>query len=244
MSLKNLDIRIKSFDDEGEEGTFTAYANVKWVIDRARDVTIDNSFKWDTERLPKMLVNHDFKQVCGVWLSLEEDEKGLKVRGKFALNTTLGRETYELVKMGALDSLSIGYIVKRERFDSRSNINYLEEIDIREVSIVTFECNQASLIESVKSDELKLNYKSIDEQSIPEQIEQACIDAITPTVEEEKESIEESASEAALNTPEDESTSTETPSLEENVTEPTISAEVAQKLEHLVLAIKLSKISF
>ncbi|ELH4810073.1 HK97 family phage prohead protease [Vibrio vulnificus] len=196
MSLKNLDIRIKSFDENGEEGTFTAYGNVKWIVDRARECTIDNCFKWDTNRLPKMLVNHDFKQVCGVWTHIEEDEHGLKVHGKFALNTTLGRETYELVKMGALDSLSIGYVVNKERYDHRTNVTYLEDITIHELSIVTFECNQGSLIEDVKSDDLKLSYKSIEdvaENQEPEQEQeepkQACIDANAPTIGESPMSI-------------------------------------------------------
>lgn len=156
-------LQIKSFDatDEGQ-GIFTAYANVKYHKDKANDVTVDGAFMKSIEaskakgRLPKMLLQHDYKQVCGVWLELEEDEKGLRVKGQLAMNTNIGRETYELMKMGALDSLSIGYVVIKERYDSVGKVNYLEELDIREISIVTFECNDESLIDSVKSEELEI----------------------------------------------------------------------------------------
>lgn len=45
----------------------------------------------------------------GVFESIEEDQKGLKVKGRLAMGTQAGRETYELMKMGALDGLSIGF---------------------------------------------------------------------------------------------------------------------------------------
>ena len=82
---------------------------------------------------------------------MAEDEKGLKLTGKLCLDTQSGRETYALMKMGALDSLSIGYITIKEDFDAKKGVNYLQEIDIKEVSIVTFACNEQSLIQSVKT---------------------------------------------------------------------------------------------
>ena len=46
---------------------------------------------------------------------MEEDEKGLRVEGKLALGTQRGKEVYELMKMGAIDGLSIGYKVDAKR---------------------------------------------------------------------------------------------------------------------------------
>lgn len=225
--MNKLELQIKSFDEvDGQVGVFEAYGNVKWVIDRVRDCTIDNAYTWNAERLPKMLRDHDHKQVCGAWLEIREDEKGLWVKGQLALNTQLGRETYELLKMGALDSLSIGYIVKKERYDSRTNINYLEEIDIREISVVAFECNQESLVESVKSDELKMNYKNIDDLAIHEEQEEAEL------INESPESEVKTESENELNT---------VVEVEEQKQE-LVPQEVMQKLDELVLSIKLSQI--
>lgn len=220
MDKQYLNLQIKSFDEvEGEQGTFTAIANQKWVVDRARDCTIDGCFNWNKDRLPKFLLQHDYKQVCGVWLELYEDEVGLKVKGQLAMNTTIGRETYELLKLGALDSLSIGYVVNKERFDPQTNINYLEDITIHEVSLVTFECNQGSLVEDIKSDELKLQYKSIEEQPEAEQEEEQ-----EPKTEIPAEPVENDA-------------------LNNSTTEKeTISDDVLRKLDELVLNIKLSRL--
>ncbi|WP_268745539.1 hypothetical protein [Vibrio sp. ER1A] len=38
----NLNLQIKSFSEvEGEHGVFEAYANVKWHVDKVRDVAVD-----------------------------------------------------------------------------------------------------------------------------------------------------------------------------------------------------------
>ncbi|ELA9841227.1 HK97 family phage prohead protease [Vibrio parahaemolyticus] len=160
-----VDFQIKSFHEvEGEQGIFEAYANVKWHIDKVRDVAVDGCYKFNQERMPKMLLQHDYKQVVGKWLEITEDEKGLRVKGQLALNTQIGRDTYELLKMGALDSLSIGYVVNKEKYDAEKRVNYLQEIDIKEISIVTFECNDASLIDVVKSEQEQI--ETVPEENI------------------------------------------------------------------------------
>ncbi|HHG3075753.1 TPA: phage major capsid protein [Vibrio parahaemolyticus] len=155
-------LKIKSFDAvEEAQGIFEAYANVKWLKDKAQDVTIDGAFSKSIDeckakgRMPKMLLQHDYKQVIGVWVDMEEDDKGLKVKGQLCLDTQLGKDTYALLKMGALDALSIGYVVKKETYDPKTNTNFLEEIDLREISVVTFPCNEESLVDSVKQEPIK-----------------------------------------------------------------------------------------
>lgn len=157
-----MNLQIKSFQANDDAlGIFEAYANVKWFKDHASDVTVDNAFATsikritETGKMPKMLFNHDHDKVIGVWLEMKEDEHGLKVKGQLALNTAKGREVYELLKMGALDSLSIGYLTIKETFDPATNTNFLQEVDIREISVVTFPCNEASVVSSVKSEEIK-----------------------------------------------------------------------------------------
>ena len=53
----------------------------------------------------------------GVFDEIVEDDHGLVVKGRLALKTQAGQEAYELLKMGALDGLSIGFKInpKRER---------------------------------------------------------------------------------------------------------------------------------
>ncbi|WP_068871025.1 HK97 family phage prohead protease [Edwardsiella tarda] len=153
--IQNLNLKMESFSvSEEVEGRFSGYANVKWFKDHASDVSVDNCFKKSIDRhiaagtMPKLLLQHDYRDVIGVWESMEEDEHGLKVTGRLALDTVKGRETYSLLKMGALDSLSIGYVTIEEKYDAGTNTNFLIEVDCREISIVTFACNEASRIDA------------------------------------------------------------------------------------------------
>ena len=84
-----------------------------------------------------------------------EDPKGLKVKGRLAMGTQRGREVYELMKMGAIDGLSIGYRVnpKGQEYDDRRRRRLLKEVDLMEISAVTFPMNQRARISAVKSDE-------------------------------------------------------------------------------------------
>ncbi|MGL6606609.1 HK97 family phage prohead protease [Aeromonas hydrophila] len=161
MSQKKLQLEFKlnNFAAEQEEGRFTAYGNVFDVIDSYRDVTMKGAFRKSIQQhkaagtSPRMLWNHNPDEVIGKWESFVEDEHGLKMEGVLALGTQRGRETYELLKMGALDSLSIGYVVTKEKFDSVKKLNYLEELDLFEVSVVTFPANKESVVTDVKSEQ-------------------------------------------------------------------------------------------
>jgi HK97 family phage prohead protease len=56
-----------------------------------------------------------------VYLKHEEDQNGLYVKGQLAMGTQKGREVYELMKMGALDAMSIGFKAdpKSQSYDER-----------------------------------------------------------------------------------------------------------------------------
>ncbi|MDI5926456.1 HK97 family phage prohead protease [Rhizobium leguminosarum] len=137
-----------------EDGTFTGYASVFGVKDRGRDVVMPGAFKKSLATYPaskvKMLLQHDTREPVGVWLKFEEDAKGLKATGKLILETVKGRETYELMKAGAYDSLSIGYRTVRDELDRKQGARLLHEVELREVSIVTFAMNEAATISAVK----------------------------------------------------------------------------------------------
>ncbi|MGL4765219.1 MAG: HK97 family phage prohead protease [Aeromonas sp.] len=192
-----MNLQIKSFQASDEaEGIFEAYANVKWFKDHAADVTVDNAFINSiakckaSGRMPKMLFNHDHDKVIGVWLEMEEDEHGLKVKGQLAMNTSKGREVYELLKIGALDALSIGYITVKENYDPSTNTNFLVEVDVREISVVTFPCNEASLVSSVKSDEVQTEPETTAEPEAEIEAEKSDINTVVENDENEPEQTE------------------------------------------------------
>ena len=101
----------------------------------------------------KMLWQHDTREPIGVWLSLAEEKKGLKVHGQIAVKTARGSDAYELLKIGAINSMSIGYnvgeyeIVKGKNGDQ---VRLLKTIDLFEVSLVTFPANTNAVVTGVK----------------------------------------------------------------------------------------------
>lgn len=148
-----LEIDIKSV---AEDGTFTGYASVFNVKDRGRDILLPGAFRKSLQTYPaskvKMLLQHDTSEPVGIWLKFEEDAKGLKATGRLILETVKGRETYELMKAGAYDSLSIGYRTIRDEMDRKQGARLLHEVELREVSIVTFPMNEAATVSTVKAE--------------------------------------------------------------------------------------------
>lgn len=98
----------------------------------------------------RMLWQHDPAQPIGVWDEIREDATGLWVKGRLLQDVQLGREAVALLQAGAIDGLSIGYRTKRARPEGTGR--RLEEIELWEVSLVTFPMQSAARI-SGKSDE-------------------------------------------------------------------------------------------
>jgi HK97 family phage prohead protease len=89
----------------------------------------------------KLLWNHDSGQVLASTrartLALMEDERGLKVSASLP-NTTLGRDTAELLRRGDVDSMSFGFSVVRDSWNSEGSERTLEHVRLHEVSIVAW----------------------------------------------------------------------------------------------------------
>ena len=156
-------------DSNVESMTFSGYGAVFGNVDAYGDVIAPGAFasyladaKSGKQPWPAMLAQHggygmgaDDMTPVGVWTSLSEDGTGLAVEGKFA-DTPRGRELYTLMKMSprpAIDGLSIGYIAKA--FEPRSKPEdprrKLTQIDLMEISPVTFPANRLARVASVKS---------------------------------------------------------------------------------------------
>ena len=156
---------IKAMDedeDDEQKGTFEGYGSIFNNKDLGNDVVVQGAFTKSLRRTGakgvKMLYQHKSDMPIGVFESIKEDENGLKVKGRLALGTQAGKEAYELMKMGALDGLSIGFRVspKGQEYNSRSKRRYIKEVELMEISLVTFPMNPKARIRSVKGDELSI----------------------------------------------------------------------------------------
>jgi uncharacterized protein len=89
----------------------------------------------------KLLWNHDAGSVLGSTraktMTLTEDNRGLKVSATLP-NTQLGRDTAELIRTGIIDSMSFGFNVIKDSWNSEGNERTLHSVRLFEVSIVAF----------------------------------------------------------------------------------------------------------
>ena len=83
---------------------------------------------------------------------MRETKAGLEVKGDLVLEVQQAREALGLMKAGAVDALSIGFRVPKGGavFDKRTGVRRLKEIQLLEVSLVTFPANPKARIERVK----------------------------------------------------------------------------------------------
>jgi len=156
---------IKAYDDEDEDknyGTFEGYGSVFGNKDLGNDVIESGAFTKSLKRRKpqnvKLLYQHKSDMPIGVFDEIREDDHGLVVKGRLALKTQAGAEAYELLKMGALDGLSIGFRVnpKEVSYDKRGNKRIIKEVDLMEVSLVTFPMNPRATVRSVKGEEISI----------------------------------------------------------------------------------------
>jgi hypothetical protein len=155
-------------DDGAEARTFTGYGAIFNNVDLGGDVIVPGAFKKtiaDAKKSgswPALLMQHggwgmsvDDLTPIGIWTELAEDEKGLLVTGKLA-DTPRGEEAYRLLKMApraALNGLSIGYRARKFTVGTRAEEprRTLLEVELMEVSLVTFPMNPKARVGSVKS---------------------------------------------------------------------------------------------
>jgi HK97 family phage prohead protease len=146
---------VAELDRVEADGTFTGHACLFGVEDLARDVVEPGAFRTTLARRGaggvKMLWHHDPAEPIGRWLEIREDDRGLFVRGRILTDVARGREALALMRAGVLDGLSIGFRTVKGRRDARSGIRSLAEIDLWEISLVTFPMQPAARVASVEA---------------------------------------------------------------------------------------------
>jgi len=155
--IRAFPLHIKS---AGEDGTVEGYGSMFGVRDAYDDVIAAGAFAASLAAhkaagtMPAMLWQHSSAEPIGVWTEMVEDAKGLKIKGQLALTTARGKEAHELLKMGALNGLSIGFMSRQWEYDRDTDIRTLTEVDLWEVSLVTFPANQAARVTNVKAGDI------------------------------------------------------------------------------------------
>ncbi len=152
METKQLNFPL-ALEGVADNGTFTGYASVFNVTDSQKDVIAHGAFTRTLQERGgdiKLLWQHRMDEPIGVITLLREDMKGLYVEGKLLLDVQRGREAWTLLKSGAINGLSIGFRAVHFTRDTTSDTRWLTDIELYEISLVTFPANPQAGVMRVK----------------------------------------------------------------------------------------------
>jgi len=155
MKLEYKTQKFELKDDQIEIGAFDGYASTYGNIDSDGDIIVSGAFNESCQNKPiiKLLYQHDRSQVLGIG-EIRSDSMGLFLQGKLNLDVEKAREVRSLMKQGALDSMSVGFMVENYENDVeyKDGNRFFKRAEVKEVSIVTFPANSQALINSVKNE--------------------------------------------------------------------------------------------
>jgi len=150
----DFSLNLKSINDAGE---FEGYGSVFGVKDSYSDIVVPGAFQkslkaWgDKSQLPAMLWQHNMNEPIGIYTEMREDDVGLYVKGRLLINDDpLAKRAHAHMKAGSITGLSIGYILNDYVWNKDKQAYELKEVDLWEVSLVTFPSNDEARIAEVK----------------------------------------------------------------------------------------------
>lgn len=140
------------------DGTFAGYASTfNGPADAYGDIIAPGAFTKSLQKhkaegtQPAMLWQHAPDEPIGTWTAITEDSHGLVVSGQLATKTRRGAEALDLLRQKALNGLSIGFVVPTGGATNGPNGRRLTELELWEVSLVTFPANTAARVIEVRS---------------------------------------------------------------------------------------------
>ena len=151
LTYKPVGFELDELKARDDGWTFSGYASTFGNVDEGGDVVLRGAFNNSLRERPspRLLWQHDLSEPIGRVLSLREDARGLF--GEFKISRTArGQDVYVLLKDGALDSMSIGYIPEDQEY-SDDGVRQLKSVSLREISVVSMPMNEEALITAVKA---------------------------------------------------------------------------------------------
>lgn len=150
--MDQLTVPLELKREPDDNGFIEGYGALFNVIDQGMDVLDPAAVTKSLEqRKPKMLWQHNPGEPIGLWDSIEVDGQGIKVKGRVLKEVQRGAEAIALMKAGAMEGLSIGYRTIMAEREGNGSVRRLKEIDLWEISLVTFPMQQNAGITSIKS---------------------------------------------------------------------------------------------
>lgn len=156
-SLPLLEVRSQA------QGLIEGYASVFGGVDCYSSFVVKGAYAATLAKhrangtTPAMLWAHDTAQPLGRWTSIEEDARGLKVTGQINLQTEVGRRTFEHLRAGDVNGLSVGFNYSNDDIEQVDGVTYFKKIDLVEISVVSVPADTLARISAIRSPIAKPN---------------------------------------------------------------------------------------
>jgi HK97 family phage prohead protease len=139
---------------EDEYFRFEGYAST-YDLDLGKDKVVAGAFRKFLDRTQgksvKIFYQHNINELpLGVPEDLKEDSRGLFIKVKMPKELSMAKDIMALMRCGAIDSMSIGYLPVKYDYD-KDGVRLLKEIDLYEVSLVTMPMNPGAVVTALKS---------------------------------------------------------------------------------------------
>jgi HK97 family phage prohead protease len=144
----------KTPEERTIEGYFALYEDETELFDGVYEIISKGAFDKTINSDVRALWNHNTQYVLGRSkngsLKLQADEKGLFGTIKLP-NTQYADDLYELVQRGDIDQASFGFNINDEEIEELASGGYrwrLKEVDLHEISVVTFPAYENTTIQA------------------------------------------------------------------------------------------------
>lgn len=174
--IRNLGVDLQTRSDEQSdkkviEGYFSVFNSETELFPGAYEEIAPGAFDNTLSNDIRALINHDTAYVLGRnksnTLDLKVDSRGLWGSIEINENDSDAVNLYERVKRGDVDSCSFGFNILKEDTDYRDDGSIkwtIREIDLHEVSIVTFPAYDDTSVQARMKQAEKLQQRSIEKR--------------------------------------------------------------------------------
>lgn len=154
LSFEETEIK---FLGDGTQGIFEGYASVFGNVDSDGDIILAGAFKNTLQtqtRKVAMFFNHRAWELpVGKWDALQEDTKGLFVRGQLTPGHSGASDLKAAMQHGTVEGMSVGFSVTKDDYSLAANGGRIFKniTSLREISVCTFPANEQAGISAMKS---------------------------------------------------------------------------------------------
>ncbi len=156
-------IKTLSFDEteikfagDGKQGIFEGYSSVFGNEDSDGDIILSGAYKNTLEKQTRkvaMFFNHRQWEIpVGKWDSIEEDSKGLYVRGQLTPGNSAASDLKAAMLHGTVEGMSVGFAVTKDDYTIAANGGRIfKNISwLKEISVCTFPANELAGVDAMK----------------------------------------------------------------------------------------------